>query len=463
VDFDGDGRLDLAATDGWIVQIRLGDGSGSFPRTVFRHRFRLPTHDVVPLEAGDFDEDGLDDLVAIAFPDAFIVHGTPDPGSPQPVSRSFPDAVSALTVLAEDFDGDRHLDLVVAGKYLFLGDGSGGFEMGDVIPDISYASETAAADFDEDGDLDLAILIGRGYGNNLFLLRDGGRAGSPPGTPSVDRARSRPWTSTATGRSIWWRGRWCSSATGGAASGRSSRSGGRAASCSSPPATSTGTDRPTSPCCTTTRASPSCSRCGPRPRRASSTSIGDGHLDVLTGGSPQLKVVFGDPRGLGPRQKSIRAFDVRQVAVADLDEDGALDAIATAEDAGRVLFARGDGTGGFAFPVALETRGTPDGIVVRDFDGDGALDAATADEVVDANGRRSRATIHFGNGSGGGSSPTAVDIRDLDGDGAPDVVVPTTRRASWSCAAGASGRIRCDAARGTSSGARRRSRFRSFA
>ena len=69
----------------------------------------------------------------------------------------------------------------------------------------------------------------------------------------------------------------------------------------------------------------------------------------------------------------------RDVALADLDRDGALDAAVACYTAGRVVLLRGDGEGGFAEAGSFGTRGSlPVRIRAADMNGDGALDLALA-------------------------------------------------------------------------------------
>lgn len=167
VDVNGDGDLDLlgAASLANALAVYLGDGAGGFaaaPGSPFSVGGTRP----VTLAAGDFDEDGVVDVVtANIFSDSYsLLLGTgtgafvPAAGSPF-AGGPYPRPVSV-----GDVNADSHLDVVGAGANgspvsVLLGDGLGalipapgsGFIFG------SDGSDLDLGDLDGDSDLDLAI------------------------------------------------------------------------------------------------------------------------------------------------------------------------------------------------------------------------------------------------------------------------------------------------------------------
>jgi hypothetical protein len=113
-DFNGDGKLDVAVTDSIAndVYILLGNGDGTFgpPITI------AVGNDPDAIVAGDFNNDGKLDLAIANFSDNTVTlllgngDGTfsPASGSPYPVGKG------PYQLAAADFNGDGKLDLAVA-------------------------------------------------------------------------------------------------------------------------------------------------------------------------------------------------------------------------------------------------------------------------------------------------------------------------------------------------------------
>jgi hypothetical protein len=192
-DFNTDGNLDLAIINGVSGQLPvvLGYGDGAFSTAgdlkngVF----------AVGVAVGDFNADGkLDAVVANSFSSTYPGSGlavslgkgdgtfTQAGGSPIAVGQSL------SAIITCDFNGDGKLDLAVtdsAGNavIILLGNGDGTFGSPTTIPVGNNPDAIVAADFNNDGKLDLAvtnftdgtITLLLGNGNGTFTQA----AGSP--------------------------------------------------------------------------------------------------------------------------------------------------------------------------------------------------------------------------------------------------------------------------------------------
>lgn len=219
-DFDGDGRLDLAAVDWNLSELAVlgNDGRGRFPEVVLYPVFRLANpHGVEAVDidgdgdtdlvtandlgrrisifendgsgsfelrasfvsgtrpqftaAGDFDGDGDPDIAVAnagsfdlgVFQDVTVFENTGEGDLLREKGRlSVPRTSAPISVIAEDLDLDGNLDLVVGSwtddsLCFFWGDGSGGFSPAMVLETPGTAVQPVAADLDGDGLLDLAI------------------------------------------------------------------------------------------------------------------------------------------------------------------------------------------------------------------------------------------------------------------------------------------------------------------
>ncbi len=308
-DFNSDGLTDLAVADvsSWSkVAIFLGSGSGGFQSpTTMPSGGSMPTSLVVE----DFNGDGLSDLA--------VLHGVS--GNSLTVrlgngSGGFGEltayAVSGYSLVAADFNEDGRVDLACVNShphnvYVLLGNGTGGF--GAASPFYTGGStphEVAVGDFNRDGHQDVAVA--NFYGNNVGVLLGNGTGGfSPVTTFAIDGTAP---SSIAVGD----------------------------------------IDNDGDPDLTVMHS-----------QTKMAILLGDG----LGGFGAATSIISG---GSTSWQSSIRA--------ADLNADGNLDLAVCNRNTSQVAILVGDGSGGFAAPTFISPGGPPQSLHVADVDGDSQLD-----------------------------------------------------------------------------------------
>ena len=183
-DFNGDGKPDIAVdsfNSPGSVSVLLGNGDGTFQAHLDTAVATYPT----AMAAGDFNNDGKLDLVVSAAPTSstfgfFTLLGNGEGTFQNTLSQTTSSVVRSLAV--GDFNKDGKLDVaaVIDGTNavsIFLGKGDGTFNApvqyatGPMVNSPPYHN-VLAADFNVDGNLDLAvstdagisILLGKGDG-----------------------------------------------------------------------------------------------------------------------------------------------------------------------------------------------------------------------------------------------------------------------------------------------------------
>ncbi|MBI3769116.1 MAG: VCBS repeat-containing protein [Deltaproteobacteria bacterium] len=191
-DFDGDGNQDLVVVGApgrlWLL---LGNGKGQFSAV----RMLGTTATKMPAVIGDFDGDGALDIVAVLHQaGARGLTLLRNDGTGNFTNTAIPiDATVKGPLLAADFDRNGAMDLAVetsghraCGIALLFNDGSGAMPSTMTIPTARGLQALSAADFNEDGWLDLLGSFGSG-GRSTMMLYTGQPGGQfANGVPAID-------------------------------------------------------------------------------------------------------------------------------------------------------------------------------------------------------------------------------------------------------------------------------------
>jgi len=182
-DYDNDGDLDLAA---------MGQITGSRLTTIYRNdagtfaedtSLSLVGTDNGDLAWGDYDNDGDLDLAVVGqtsdtFETAFTLYRNDPPGTLTEDTRSTLAGSFASSMAFGDYDSDGDLDLITSGfsvadnariTRLYDNDGTGIFSENAQSFTGGAATDLEWGDFDNDGDLDLALL-GNGLSGPILEL-----------------------------------------------------------------------------------------------------------------------------------------------------------------------------------------------------------------------------------------------------------------------------------------------------
>lgn len=313
-------------------------------------------------------------LAAATLAAAAASTAAPDPGSASPFGEARVIALGAgrhpAAVAAADFDRDGRVDVAVGGDgsgdvTLFLGDGKGGLRQGERRPAGPHPTEMVAADFDRNGSADLAVA-NHESGDLVVFLGDG-RGGLRPAPGSPVRVHSVPHPHTID----------------------------------------------------------------------ACDADGDGGPDLVVDdwGENRLTVLRGDGHGrfAGPGEPvEVGRKPYRNLKARDFDGDGRCDFAAPSYELGVVTVLLGDGRGRFRTLPPIHAGPAPFTVDAADLDGDGKLDLAVQNYSGQISDPSDDAlTFLLGDGRGGfregsriatGRGPFVVATGDVNGDRVGDAV-----------------------------------------
>ncbi len=186
-DFNHDGKLDVITGNqsNPSISVLFGNGDGTFQAPVSYGGFSGQR--VWALASGDFNGDGILDLAVVTENDnssgyVYIMLGKSD-GAFQPPGAEMDLFDNPESVVTADFNKDGNLDLAVSSSgsrttSIFLGNGDGTFGAREDYGTGYFPTQLVVADLNNDGNIDLAVLDNAGWVDTLIGNGEGMFTGS---------------------------------------------------------------------------------------------------------------------------------------------------------------------------------------------------------------------------------------------------------------------------------------------
>jgi hypothetical protein len=468
-EFNGDGRADLATANlrGSTVSVLLGNGDGTFQTA----RDITVGSNPYCLVVGEFNGDGHVDL---AVADSAELGGTPavsvllgnGDGSFQ-AARNFAAGSVPMSVAVADVNGDGRSDLAVTNAYsrnvsVLLGNGDGSFQAARHFAVGAFPTSVALGEFNGDGRIDFAVAnrdgwnisVRLGNGDGSFEIPGFFGVGSNPysvavgefngdGLPDLATANmSSDTVSVLLGNADATLQPAQTFATGVAprsvAAGDFNNDGkldlATANSGGNDVSVLLGNGDGTFAAAQSVPLTIPYVPVDPPLSVAAGDFDADGKLDLVVGSqysgyyftSSYATVLMGNGDGTFGTQNTtqLNGGSPMELAVADLNGDGKLDAVTANYEYGTVSVLLGTGTGSIGAPTDFNAGYYPVSVAARDVDGDGDIDLATANRYGN------NVSVLLGDGAGAfataqtfgvGSEPVSVVLSDFSNDGKLDI------------------------------------------
>ncbi len=177
-DISGDGKIDLAVSNGMgnDVTVLTGDGKGMF---AVKGNYPAGNINFGRLATGDFNEDGKLDVVVGNYNDNTLGFLKGGAGGALGMQNAVAGGMGPVGVAVDDLDGDNHLDVVSANNApmstqvtVMTGDGKGNF----VVANLTVAAlpyMPALVDLNHDSKLDIVVSHNGAMGGVSSLLGKG--------------------------------------------------------------------------------------------------------------------------------------------------------------------------------------------------------------------------------------------------------------------------------------------------